>query len=239
MRLFFIRHGQSENNLLWEETGASTGRNEDPELTLAGHQQARLLADAIAQKENNHLLNGNPNHRDTFHFTHLYTSLMIRAVRTGVYLAQALNMPLLAWPEIHELGGIFLEDKENMANTGLPGKSRSYFLENFPVLHLTDLISEEGWWNRPFENYDDRPLRARAVIATLLERHANTADNVAIVSHGGFYMEFARALFQIRDENAWFLMNNTGISRFDHDNERGWTLVYHNRTDHLPGDLVT
>jgi hypothetical protein len=42
MHLFFIRHGQSANNHLWEQTGSNRGRSEDPELTETG-PAARLL----------------------------------------------------------------------------------------------------------------------------------------------------------------------------------------------------
>ena len=49
MQFYFIRHGQSENNALWERTGSSEGRSEDPELTALGHRQAKRLAQFLRQ----------------------------------------------------------------------------------------------------------------------------------------------------------------------------------------------
>ena len=241
MRLYFIRHGQSENNALWDETGSNKGRSVDPELTAAGHEQAQLLADFIQRKDMEARLdgkNGEPR-RDYFGFTHLYSSLMVRAVATGAHLADTLHIPLRAWMEIHECGGIFEEGEDEGENIGLPGRPRSYFESHYQHLVLPERVTEAGWWNKPFEAYESRPLRAQQVIEMLLERHGNTDDRVAIVSHGGFYMELMRVLFKIGEERCWFRMANTAVSRFDFHEDGEVTLVYHNRTDHLPEWLVT
>ena len=39
MQFYFIRHGQSTNNALWETTRSNKGRSEDPELSELGHLQ--------------------------------------------------------------------------------------------------------------------------------------------------------------------------------------------------------
>ena len=44
MQLYFIRHGQSENNARWMSTGSHRWRSEDPGLTEVGQQQAEILA---------------------------------------------------------------------------------------------------------------------------------------------------------------------------------------------------
>lgn len=243
MQLYFIRHGQSENNALWDEIGSNRGRSDDPELTENGHIQARMLAEFIAQKDRaarQDGKNGDPK-RDFFGFTHLYTSLMVRAVATGQYISKALALPLQGWPEIHECGGIFLgndaEDRESLV--GLPGKTRAYFSQHYQDLILAELVAEGGWWNRPFEPYEQRPLRAKQVYSTLLERHGDTEDRVAIVSHGGFYMELMRVFFGITQPKCWFLMNNTAVSRFDFRDGGEIALIYHNTTAHLPDHLIT
>jgi 2,3-bisphosphoglycerate-dependent phosphoglycerate mutase len=241
MRFYFIRHGQSANNALWDETGANRGRSEDPELTPIGHEQARILADFIAQKDLEARADGKDGEpkRDFFGFTHLYTSLMVRSVATATYVSRALSLPLVGWPEIHECGGIYMENEKEGDRNGLPGKTRDYFAKNYSGLCLPETVAENGWWNRPYEMEEDRPLRAGQVLATLLERHGATEDRVAIVSHGGFYMELMRVMFKIGERSAWFMMNNTAISCFDFDDEGDITLAYHNRTDHLPERLVT
>lgn len=241
MRLYFIRHGQSENNALWEETGNNQGRNEDPELTTTGREQARLLADYILQKDTEARedgKNGEPK-RDFFGITHLYTSLMVRSVATATYVSQAIHLPLHAWVEIHECGGIFQGDERTGTLTGLPGKTRSYFANHYQHLILPETVTDSGWWNKDFEAYDIRPLRAQKVLETLLERHGNTEDRVAIVSHGGFYMELMRVLFKIGERKSWFMMNNTAMSRFDFQKDGEVSLIYHNRTAHLPERLIT
>lgn len=51
LELYFIRHGQSTNNLLTED-GSDTylsQRSTDPDLTPIGEEQARLVAEAIAR----------------------------------------------------------------------------------------------------------------------------------------------------------------------------------------------
>ncbi len=241
MRLYFIRHGQSANNALWDETGSSSGRSDDPELTAIGHEQAKHLAEFILQKDTEAALDGKFGEpkRDSFRFTHLYTSLMVRSVATGTHLSKALGLPLVAWPEIHECGGIYLDGEEENERIGQPGKPRSYFAAHYAHLVLPVTVTDKGWWNRPFEAYDMRPLRAQQVLESLLERHGHTDDRVAIISHGGFYMELMRVMFKIGEESCWYLMYNTAVSRFDFHDSGEISLVYHNRTDHLPERLIT
>ena len=50
--------------------------------------------------------------RGGFGFTHLYSSLMVRALATASYLSVALNVPLVVWEDLHEVGGIFVIDDE-------------------------------------------------------------------------------------------------------------------------------
>ena len=239
MRFYYIRHGQSINNALYDSTGKSDGRNEDPELTVVGHQQARLLARFIRAKDVEAADHNLALKRDYFGFTHLYTSLTMRSVQTGVAMAEALQIPLVGWPEIHETGGIYLEDPASGELKGLPGKTRSFFQENYPKLVLPESLTEEGWWNRPYESYEERQSRAKTVLQTLLARHGGTDDRVAIISHGGFYVQLMRQIFDMKGENIWFLLSNTGISRIDFETVGSADLIYHNRTDHLPDRLLT
>ena len=117
MRLYFIRHAQSENNQLYAETGSHSGpeRRPDPELSPLGRQQARKLAQFLRDY-------GHPDARkawgyDTqnlagFGITHLYCSLMVRAVATGSIVSKTLGLPLVAWEELHEVGGIHQKVEE-------------------------------------------------------------------------------------------------------------------------------
>jgi 2,3-bisphosphoglycerate-dependent phosphoglycerate mutase len=246
MELYFIRHGQSVNNANWSNSDYQ--ESPDPTLTDIGREQAQILADFL--KKNQKITNDrdwNSQNRYGFGLTHIYTSLMERAAFTAAPIAQALDIPLTAWKEIHEEGGIYSrEDKANMQ--GLPGRPRSFFMENFRALTLPDDLDETGWWNRPYEAEDERQPRADQVFAELLARHRDQEGRdehrVAFVSHGGFFMRLVCAMLQLPWRQAalglrsWFLLNNGSISRFDiYKNEL--TFVYINRTDHLPDHLIT
>jgi 2,3-bisphosphoglycerate-dependent phosphoglycerate mutase len=257
MELYFIRHGQSQNNANWNDPDYT--ESPDPPLTDIGKEQASLLAEFL--KKNQTITNDkdwNMQNRYGFGLTHVYTSLMERAAYTAAPIAQALDIPLIAWKEIHEEGGIFSRadkrstpqsgsvDKSNIL--GLPGRPRSYFMQNFRRLTLPDDLNETGWWNRSFEAEDERQPRADQVFADLLARHRDREgqpqDRVAFVSHGGFFMRLMCAILKLPWRQAahglrsWFMMNNCAITRVD---VRGddLNIAYLNRTDFLPDRLIT
>lgn len=239
MQFYFIRHAQSENNALWDQTGSSNGRSSDPELTASGRQQAERLAQFLSHEPAEHFLDPwDPQNRNGFAFSHLYTSLMVRAVATAAPLAQALSLPLQAWPDLHEIGGIYL-DNEQGEPVGLPGKDRVYFGQNYPQLQFQEEFKDGGWWNRPYEPDEAALSRARRVIDILIAKHGDSQDRVGVVSHGGFYNALLAELFGfVLAPGHWLLMNNTAITRIDlHHGRR--ELVYHNRVEHLPDHLVT
>lgn len=240
MQFYFIRHGQSENNLIWEQTGSDEGRDSDPELTAIGQQQVGRLAAFLSAPG---IAGGNSvagyQNVSGFRLTHLYCSPMVRAIETALPAARALGLPLVVWEELHETGGIFYNDAETREQNGLPGRIRAEFVSRFPELILPETGWETGWWNRPFESREQRPPRARRVLQTLLERHGGTDDHVAIVSHAGFYNHLLRIVLDMPGDTAvWFELQNTGITRIDFhsDHQR---VVYANRIDFLPRHLLT
>jgi broad specificity phosphatase PhoE len=164
---------------------------------------------------------------------------MIRAVETGVHIAKQLDLPLVVWKDLHETGGIYVSDPVTGERTGLPGKSRSFFLTHYPDLVLPEDFSDGGWWNRPFEEREDRHARAKRVARELLARHGGARHRVAIVSHGGFYNYLLAEILDLQyKEEHWFIMNNAAITRINFDGEYTW-VVYTNRTEFLPGELIT
>ena len=241
MQLYFIRHGQSANNLLWDQTGSSKGRSVDAELTRMGRQQAELVAEILRQPGRPAAAQRNDAYDATdLNITHLYTSLMVRAVATGSVIAEALDLPLVAWEDLHEVGGIYQEDEQTGERIGQPGKSRAYFQAHYPGLVLDRPGAyEAGWWDRPFEDLDQASIRARRFLRDLRERHTANEDRVAVISHGAFYNTLLRTVLEMPAESpCWFMLNNAAISRFDFHRDR-IELVYLNRLDHLPPDLVT
>jgi 2,3-bisphosphoglycerate-dependent phosphoglycerate mutase len=246
MELYFIRHGQSVNNANWSNAGYQ--ESPDPTLTEIGHQQAQMLADFF--KKNQTITKEdewNIQNRYGFGLTHMYTSLMERAAFTAAPIAQALDIPLVAWKEIHEEGGIYSrEDKSSVQ--GLSGRPRSFFMQNFRTLTLPDDLDETGWWNRPYEGDEERQPRADQVLAELLTRHRDQkgkpVHRVAFVSHGGFFMRLLCAMLKLPWRQAslgmrsWFILNNCSISRFDIYGDE-LNISYLNRTDYLPDHLIT
>lgn len=246
MELYFIRHGQSVNNANWDASDYQ--ESPDPTLTENGHEQARLLAEFL--KKHQTITNDNAwniQNRYGFGLTHIYTSLMERAAFTAAPIAQALDLPLTAWKEIHEEGGIYSRgDKANVQ--GLPGRPRSFFMENFRTITLPDDLDETGWWNRPYEAVEERQPRADQVFAELLARHKDQKGQpehrVAFVSHGGFFMRLLGTMLKLPWRQAahglrsWFVLNNCSISRFDIFADE-LSIAYINRTDYLPDHLIT
>lgn len=250
MELYIIRHAESENNALWAATlGDSDGRLPDPLITEKGHRQAELLAE--------HLTAGDPelepnfyarrHNRGGYQLTHLYTSLMLRAIATAGYVSERTGLPLHAWPDIHERGGLHDLDPQSGEKVGVAGPNRTHFSEQYPALFLPEDIGEPGWWSRPPETVAEAYPRARRVWATLLERHGDTDDRVAMVTHGGFFQSLLGTLLGIDETSplrpetvgyVWFGLSNTGICRINFDRE-GTAIRYVNRVDHLPSNLIT
>jgi len=239
MQFYFIRHAQSSNNALWDATRSSKGRSHDPELSPTGVRQAERLAAVLAHRDaqqpemwrDSQNING-------FWLTHLYSSLMHRAVQTGSIVSEATGLPLEGWIDAHEEGGLFLEDEETGQRHGKPGYTRAHFQQLFPRLQLPYDIGENGWWDRPFEEFDQRVERAQRFLQSLVERHGGTDDRVAVISHGGFYNIIMHLILEMPlDHKYWFAMNNTGITRIDFVEER--VIIYMNYLRHLPADLIT
>jgi 2,3-bisphosphoglycerate-dependent phosphoglycerate mutase len=240
MQFYYVRHAQSENNLLWATDGPRADRSQDPELTQTGEAQAEQLAHFLSRGPGAPPDAYDPHNLEGFGITHLYCSLMIRAVVTGTYVAEALGIPLVARCDLHETGGIFVEGEDGEPQ-GRPGKPRSYFERHYPDLVLPDALDEDGWWNRSFEDHEERQARAEHVAEWLLSEHGETDHRVALVSHGGFYNHLLAALLNWeRGDDYWFLLNNAAITRIDVDPETHTTsVIYTNRVDFLSPELVT
>lgn len=238
MQLYYIRHAQSMNNVRWDQTKTSEGREADPELTELGREQLTYLADHLKTADPRQNTRERLEPRGTgFGITHLYCSLMIRAVETGLAVSRALNLPLVAWPELHERGGLWNYDEEGNRQ-GIEGPGRDYFEERYPALVLPEGLGDAGWWSRPAELWEDVPARAERVLAQLRENHGDD-DRVALISHGGLYNSLLRVLLKMEtNEGYWLELNNAGVSRIDlYDGKVD--LMYSNWNAHLPPALLT
>jgi len=246
MELYFIRHGQSQNNAHWNDSSYKEGP--DPTLTEIGIEQAHCLADFLEKTQViADVQSWNIQNRLGFGLTRIYTSLMQRAVHTAAPTARRLGVPFAAWMEIHESGGIYGRDDE-MKLVHLPGQSRPYFEQNFPELTLPASLDGLGWWNRPFETEEEAHRRTESFWVELLSRHMDKEgqpeQRIALFSHGGFFVHLMCTILNIpwrqaaQGMKSWFVLNNCSISRLDVRGNKIF-IAYLNRTDHLPDHLIT
>ena len=249
MQLYFIRHGQSQNNASWDTSGSDAERVADPALTPLGQRQAQRVAEFLTTGDPHFQFAGRDAQNGRgFPITHLYCSLMMRAVQTATPIAKALGLPLMAWPDVHEHGGIYMDDAAGVQH-GQPGLTRTQCAAQFPDLIVPDWLDERGWWqSRPYESDELYRERAKRFVHELLARHSNSKDSVAVVSHGAFFTQMMRTLLGANhyEGQNWFAMNNCAISRLDFDfdiNETGQqqflVMVYQNRAEFLPHNLVS
>lgn len=226
MRFVVIRHGQSTNNLLWEQTGSEAGRHPDTPLTETGHAQARLLGETLASG----VL---PWTVDV-----LYCSLMMRAVQTAAPVAAALDLPLIGHEDMYEVGGPFDIDAAGVKGP-FAGAAKSDLLAACDRLVLPNCATEDGWYTRPYEEVADAPQRARALIADLRARHDDDAC-VAFVSHGFLSQFLFRELLGITEMPGWVEIHNTSLTLYeDNASFENTRAVRTDWTPHLPESLVT
>ena len=238
MRMYFIRHAQSENNLLWDTNHASTGRHEDPGLTPLGWEQAKLLGAYLRDADQEFPRDWDAEGRVGFEITHLYTSLMRRTLQTASVVSDALGLEMIGRTDLHECGGIYLDNAETGERDGLPGPTPAALKAEFPALVLPEGDLHTGWWNRPYEERADRFLRARGVIQAMIEKHGGTNDNVALVTHAAFHNALMTVLLGLpEDHTIWISMYNSAITSID-IREDSIGINYLNRTEFLqPGML--
>lgn len=257
MRLYFVRHGQSTNNLLFDQTGQYDGRVSDPELTETGQAQAKAVAawlrdgdrgaDRVSTTRNADMPmptnEKRPGGVGAFGVTHLYTSLMTRAMATADAISAALGLRPVGLVDAFEMGGLYLMNAESGVQQPEPGKGRTAITARFPRMVLPASVGEEGWHaGRPYEVPADRPARARRVLDSLLAAHPE-GDCVVLVSHGEFFKHFLAATLNAPTfEQAWIAMNNCAVARFDFLGDRKAPFVdvgFINRAHFMPAHLLT
>jgi len=243
MELYIIRHGQSVNNALPEQSA----RVHDPALTELGMAQAGYTAAYFADGSNRDpwvdpTTGYSAPEEPSFGITHLYSSAMYRALQTAYPMAGVLKLKPEIWLDIHEHGGIYLEQEGKY--TGFPGKTRGEITSEFPDAVIPDSVTEKGWWD---ESRGQETMAAAygraAAVAYELKRRAQGDDKdsrIAIVTHGTFIDALLKALFnQLPSRHMFYLHYNTGITRIDFDDRERMLVRFANRVAHLPNNLLT
>jgi 2,3-bisphosphoglycerate-dependent phosphoglycerate mutase len=244
MELYIIRHGQSTNNVIEDVPGYESQRVSDPPLTELGQQQAEKVAEFIATTANPdqkiaqqaaslHLNGGG------IGITHLYCSAMHRALQTARPIAKALRLQPEVWLDIHEQGGIFLQEEHGLV--GYPGMTRTEIITSFPDYVIPESITDQGWWRVEDACEDWSVTMGRAIrVAKALRERADNDERIAIISHGTFIDVLLKALFnQLPSPRFFYYHYNTAVTRLDFLPEGRIGIRYINRFDHLPPDMVS
>lgn len=230
--LYLIRHAQSHNNSV-----DILNRVCDPPLTPLGHSQAKEVASFIRKRTD---ASSSNKVEESFGFARLYCSPMRRALETAGHIRSAIDVPVEVWPDLHETYGIWLDAQDGRGRRGFPGLSRSRIQQEFPGVVVPDDLSEEGWWNRPIETESQWQDRAKRVARRIREELVPAGVPVAAIIHGGFATEMLNVLLADTPlADAVYEHGNTAVTRLDFEADGRIRLVYLNRQEHLPQDLLS
>ncbi|MFC4452932.1 histidine phosphatase family protein [Deinococcus sonorensis] len=228
MQLLLIRHAQSSNNRLEGHPEYLQGRLADPPLTRLGHQQAQWLAEWAAGDEVGRRV------------THLYTSLMTRAVQTAAPLASALGLEVHGLTEAYECGGLTTGPAGGF--TPVAGRPHASLLQDCPALRWPETLQGQPW-DGGAEPWDAARFAARAAqVVAKLQATADRAEVVALVTHHDFAQYLLADLLGLpHDVTRTFRLQNTGTALLElgPDDGRLRTPLWFNRTGHLPPEALT
>ncbi len=157
MKFYFVRHGESEANLLAE---FSNGLGKHG-LTEKGRQQALSLA---------HTLRGAA-------ITRIFASPILRAVQTAEILARELQVPAIPTDALAEYDVGVLEGRADAASWQVYWQVAEAWL----VRHEWDQRIEGG------ESFDDIRRRFVPFIERLAQEQRSAAGGIVLVGHGGTY----------------------------------------------------
>jgi broad specificity phosphatase PhoE len=157
MKLFFVRHGESQANILHEISNRGLVHG----LTRRGREQALALVDQ---------LQGCP-------ITRLYSSPLLRAVETSVILAAWLDLDYEVVDALREYDCGILEGRSDEAAWQM---WRELF-DDWDAHRCWERRIESG------ESFHDIRARFVPFIERLIRQYGDTDDSLLCVSHGGLY----------------------------------------------------
>lgn len=247
MQLLLIRHAESANNELaarLDHPEYMHTRTPDPQLTRRGFAQARALTGYLTDDRAVGVPIGGAGR---FGIAEIYVSPMLRALQTARPFVQALDVKARTWIDLHEQGGLFHGDPEaDDAVVNYPGLTLADFARDHPEFETIDTITEAGWWQGGYEDLASCRGRAARVATELHDRarhaeHTGQAPTVALVSHGIFLDSLLKALFGHGDTDTrqYYFLNNAAITHVDLTGTGRLDLRFHNRTEHLPPELIS
>lgn len=196
MQIGLIRHGETS----WNAVKRIQGQTDIP-LNETGIKQAKQLAARLKQE------------LEQQRWDYLMTSDLQRAMVTGQYIADELNVMLLA-PDT---------------------RLRERYFGQIEGTTLEERIERwgESWKGLDLGAETDEAMRQRGV-ELLNELYAMYPDkHILCVTHGSFIAELLLELFpELEDKQ----IGNLSYSILKRD-EKGWQLLLHNCTKHLDSNL--
>lgn len=209
MIITLVRHGQSEAN-------AGLTDFLDSNLTPLGEEQARLTAERLRGDG----------------LTRAYVSPLRRTLQTIAPICAAADLRAEVYADICEYF--------NAAWPGyrvFPGLTPTQIQEQYPFAFFGHTFPcSDAWW--PQELEDDSLMYARAVRVrdALLGLHAETEENILIVSHSETVGRLTEAFLRVppeADGPPW--TDNCGITRLQigANSSQPATLLMQNDTSHL------
>ena len=155
MKLYFVRHGESEANTL----RVISNRESQYGLTTLGKQQALTLADRLKD----------------IPITAIFSSPILRARETSEILSQSFNLPYQITEALREYDCGILEEKSDEASWKLHGEIAADW-----TLNNNHARKPEGG-----ENYLEIKKRFLPFIESFTQNGLHAEDRILLVSHGG------------------------------------------------------
>jgi broad specificity phosphatase PhoE len=210
MDFIFVRHGESENNVLHEALRRTHGsphgetlfhqqRCHDPPLTPLGVAQAEAVAQRLRVEYPT--------------MTEVWVSFLSRALGTAAAVHAALpHTRVLVMRDINECGGSYRYCHDKKGYVGEPGVSRRDVSSKYPTFMYYDTstptLDDEGWYTG-----DDKeaPAASHGRAVSLIERveayvtqHTTTSSQdpspqhplIGVVTHGDFFRVLLKELLE-------------------------------------------
>lgn len=204
--VFLVRHGASAPAVPGQPFPLVDGHG-DPELAPEGHEQARLLADRLADQR----------------IDAIYVTTLRRTHQTAAPLAERLGLKPIVEPDLRE---VHLGEWEG-------GLMRKHVAEGHPI--ALQVLADERWDVIPGAEIQDAFVaRTRAGLARIVEAHPG--GRVAVVAHGGVIGELFRQAADGRRGFAFDTADNGSVSHLLWMHGR-WMVRRFNDTSHLLGGL--
>lgn len=200
--LYFIRHGESESNVV---PGIAAGKNFDAPLTERGHRQAVALGERLK--------------REGVTFERIYSSSLVRAVQTTEGMLKGMGLTSAKFAKV-----------EHIIERQIPSW-RGKMLADVMTPEVIIMAAGQGKWFQPGDGESFRVVERRASNWLEDELLHNPAWNerpgshrIAIVAHGHtmqclfhYVMGFDQQLIPRVQ------VDNTSVSRFRFGRD-GWTV---------------